>query len=149
MSPMLGLSASTGLRAPGPRAATGLAALALVAFVVVVQPSASVLRAAVMGAITLLAIVTHRRRQAIPALATSVIALMIASGRALEDYGVRRARRSLSLLADRVPRIALVRRGPDTFEPVAVDDIGIGAHVLVRLGEVLPLAEWKIKKPGA
>ncbi len=48
----------------GPRAAVALAALALVAFVVVVQPSASVLRAAVMGAISLLAILTHRRRQA-------------------------------------------------------------------------------------
>ena len=48
----------------GPRAAVALAALALVAFVIVVQPSASVLRAAVMGAITLLAVVSHRRRQA-------------------------------------------------------------------------------------
>lgn len=71
----------------GPRAATGLAALALVAFVVVVQPSASVLRAAVMGAITLLAIVTHRRRRAIPALAASVIALMIAAPELAVDVG--------------------------------------------------------------
>ena len=38
----------------GPRLAVGLAGLALVAFVIVVQPSASVMRAAVMGAITLL-----------------------------------------------------------------------------------------------
>ena len=45
----------------GPRLAVALAALALVAFVIVVQPSASVLRAAVMGAITLLAVVSHRR----------------------------------------------------------------------------------------
>ena len=39
----------------GPRVAVALAAGALTAFVIVVQPSASVLRAAVMGAITLLA----------------------------------------------------------------------------------------------
>ena len=58
----------------GPRAAVVLAAFALLAFVVVVQPSASVLRAAVMGAITLLAVVSHRRRQAIPALSASVLA---------------------------------------------------------------------------
>ena len=44
----------------GPRLAVALAAVALVAFVIVVQPSASVLRAAVMGAITLLAVVSHR-----------------------------------------------------------------------------------------
>jgi competence protein ComEC len=63
----------------GPRVAVALAATVLVAFVIVVQPSASVLRAAVMAAITLLALVTHRRRQAIPVLSAAVIALMIAA----------------------------------------------------------------------
>lgn len=71
----------------GPRAAVGLAALALTAFVVVVQPSASVLRAAVMGAITLLAIVSHRRRQAIPALSASVLVLVIAAPQLAVDLG--------------------------------------------------------------
>ena len=71
----------------GPRAAVGLAALALLAFVVVVQPSASVLRAAVMGAITLLAIVTHRRRQAIPALSATVVILMIGAPQLAVDVG--------------------------------------------------------------
>ncbi|OBK77301.1 competence protein [Mycobacterium sp. 1274761.0] len=71
----------------GPRVAVGLAAVALVAFVVVVQPSASVLRAAVMAAITLLAVVTHRRRQAIPALCGTVIALMIAAPELAVDIG--------------------------------------------------------------
>lgn len=71
----------------GPRIAVGVAAVALVAFVVVVQPSASVLRAAVMAAITLLALVTHRRRQAIPALSAAVIALMIAAPDLAVDVG--------------------------------------------------------------
>jgi len=71
----------------GPRAAVALAALALVAFVVVVQPSASVLRAAVMGAITLLAVASHRRRQAIPVLSASVIALMIGAPELAVDIG--------------------------------------------------------------
>ena len=57
------------------------------AFVIVVQPSASVLRAAVMGAITLLAVVSHRRRQAIPVLSTAVIALMIAAPELAVDVG--------------------------------------------------------------
>ena len=42
----------------GPRGAVGLAAIALVAFVFVVQPGASVLRAAVMGAIGLMGVLT-------------------------------------------------------------------------------------------
>lgn len=71
----------------GPRAAVVLAAVTLVGFVVVVQPSASVLRAAVMGAITLLAVLTHRRRQALPALAAAVIVLMIATPQLAVDVG--------------------------------------------------------------
>ena len=71
----------------GPRAAVVLAAFALLAFVVVVQPSASVLRAAVMGGITLLAVASHRRRQAIPVLSASVLALMIASPELAVDVG--------------------------------------------------------------
>ncbi len=71
----------------GPRMAVALAALALVAFVIVVQPSASVLRAAVMGAITLLAVVSHRRRQAIP-VSASVIMLMIAAPELAVDVGL-------------------------------------------------------------
>jgi competence protein ComEC len=71
----------------GPRIAVALAAVALLAFVIVVQPSASVLRAAVMGGITLLAVVSHRRRQAIPALSASVIVLMIAAPELAVDVG--------------------------------------------------------------
>ena len=71
----------------GPRVAVAMAALALAAFVVVVQPSASVLRAAVMGAITLLAIVAHRRKQAIPALSATVLILMIGAPELAVDIG--------------------------------------------------------------
>ena len=71
----------------GPRIAVVLAALTLAGFVVVVQPSASVLRAAVMGAITLLAVLTHRRRQALPALAAAIIVLMIATPQLAVDVG--------------------------------------------------------------
>ena len=71
----------------GPRIAVAVAVVALVSFVIVVQPSASVLRAAVMAAITLLALVTHRRRQAIPVLSASVIALTIAAPELTVDIG--------------------------------------------------------------
>ncbi len=71
----------------GPRVAVGLAGSALIAFVFVVQPTASVLRAAVMGAVALLALVTARRRQAVPALAATVLVLMIAAPQLAVDVG--------------------------------------------------------------
>ncbi|WP_102143922.1 ComEC/Rec2 family competence protein [Mycobacterium sp. QGD 101] len=71
----------------GPRLAVALAAMALLIFVIVVQPSASVLRAAVMGAITLLAVASHRRRHAVPALSASVIVLMIGAPELAVDVG--------------------------------------------------------------
>ncbi|HEX5142387.1 MAG TPA: ComEC/Rec2 family competence protein [Mycobacterium sp.] len=71
----------------GPRSAVALAALALGTFVIVVQPSPSVLRAAVMGAIALLGVLTARRRQAIPALAATVLVLMIVAPQLAVDVG--------------------------------------------------------------
>lgn len=71
----------------GPRAAAMAAAVALVAFVAVVQPTASVLRAAITGAITLFAVLSHRRRQAVPALAATVLVTMIIAPHLAVDVG--------------------------------------------------------------
>jgi competence protein ComEC len=72
----------------GPRNAVGLAGIALVLFVIVVQPSASVLRAAVMGAIALVGVLSSRRRQAIPALAATVLVLMVITPQLAVDVGL-------------------------------------------------------------
>jgi len=69
----------------------------------------------------------------------AVIALMLASGKALEDYGVRRARNNLSLLTDRIPRTALVMGDGEVGVPLPVEEITVGSRVMVRHGEVLPL----------
>ncbi len=74
-------------RLVGPRPAVALAAVALVAFVIVVQPTASVLRAAVMGALALLAVLAGRRRQAIPVLSAAVLALLVAAPQLAVDVG--------------------------------------------------------------
>ncbi|XJF14631.1 ComEC/Rec2 family competence protein [Mycobacterium sp. AMU20-3851] len=71
----------------GPRLAAVLALVVLIGFVIVVEPSASVLRAALMGGIALLAVLTHRRRQAIPVLSASVIALMVVAPQLAVDAG--------------------------------------------------------------
>ncbi|MGK8525284.1 ComEC/Rec2 family competence protein [Nocardia asteroides] len=60
----------------GPRAAAVVAAAALLMFVVVARPDPSVLRAGAMGAVTLLAVLTGRRKQALPALCAAIIALL-------------------------------------------------------------------------
>ena len=71
-------------------------------------------------------------------LAGSVIALMLAGGNALEEAANRRARRELTALVERAPRVALVRRG-DGLHELPVNDVQVGDHVLVRAGEVVPV----------
>lgn len=71
----------------GPRTAVVLAGVALAVFVVVVQPSASVLRAAVMGSIALLAVLTNRRHQTIPALATTILVVLLWAPQMAVDVG--------------------------------------------------------------
>lgn len=61
----------------GPRLSVVLAGLALIGFVFVARPQPSVLRAAAMGAVTLLALVLGRRASAMPALSASVIGLLL------------------------------------------------------------------------
>lgn len=97
----------------GPRIAAGLAGMALAAFVVVVGPSASVLRAAVMGAIALLAVLTARRRQAVPALAATVIGLLLWYPHLAVDIGFALSVSATAALVLLAPRwsAALIDRG--------------------------------------
>ncbi|CAM3080694.1 DNA internalization-related competence protein ComEC/Rec2 [Prescottella defluvii] len=71
----------------GPRAGALVAGVALAAFVVVARPSPSVLRAAAMGSVALLALTTGRRKQAIPALAGSVVVLLAVFPALAVDFG--------------------------------------------------------------
>ena len=71
----------------GPRIAVTAAAVALAGFVLIVQPSASVLRAAVMGAIGLAAVLSARRRQGVPALAAAVLVLLVIAPQLAVDLG--------------------------------------------------------------
>lgn len=61
----------------GPRTAVAITGVSIVIFVVVVRPSPSVVRAAVMGAVGLLALVVRRRAQAMPALCAAVVILLL------------------------------------------------------------------------
>ena len=70
-----------------PRVAAALSAAALLGFVVLARPSPSVLRAAAMGAVVLLALALGRERTAVPALAATVLGLLIADPALAADPG--------------------------------------------------------------
>ena len=70
--------------------------------------------------------------------AGAVVALMLAGGNWLEDRAGRRARRELTQLVERAPRIAHVRRG-DAVVEMAVEDVAVGDVVVARAGEVIPI----------
>jgi heavy metal translocating P-type ATPase len=71
-------------------------------------------------------------------LAGAVIALMLSGGNALEAYAARRARRELTALLERAPRIAHLRRD-GRVEEVPVEAVSPGDVVIVRAGEVVPV----------
>ena len=97
----------------GPRTAAVLAGLALVGFVVLARPSPSVLRAAVMGTVALLALVTGRRRQALPALSGAVLVLLAVQPALAVDVGFALSVLATGALVLLAPRwvLALRRRG--------------------------------------
>jgi heavy metal translocating P-type ATPase len=71
-------------------------------------------------------------------LAGAVVALMLSGGNALEAAAGRRARRELTALLERAPRIAH-RRVDGRVQEVSVDQLRVGDRVLVRAGEVVPV----------
>ncbi|HSP28017.1 MAG TPA: heavy metal translocating P-type ATPase [Ilumatobacteraceae bacterium] len=71
------------------------------------------------------------------ALAGVILALMVASGDALEQYAHRRAERSLAELLSLAPKTAH-RLVDGSFETVPVDDVAPGEVLLVKPGEVVP-----------
>ena len=72
------------------------------------------------------------------ALVAALVALMLASGRALESYSGRRAEHELRRLIDRAPRMAWRYRDSE-LEQVPVEHIRAGDRLLVRLGEMVPV----------
>jgi competence protein ComEC len=71
----------------GPGATMLLAGVALAGFVILVRPSPSVLRAAAMGAIGLVALASGRPRAAVPALAAGAIGLLLYDPALAVDIG--------------------------------------------------------------
>jgi heavy metal translocating P-type ATPase len=71
-------------------------------------------------------------------LAGAVIALMLASGRALEDYADRRAHHELSALLERAPR-RVSRYEDGSLVDRSIDVVAPGDILMVKGGEVVPV----------
>ncbi|WNG23174.1 heavy metal translocating P-type ATPase [Cystobacter fuscus] len=71
-------------------------------------------------------------------LAGIIIALMFSTGRALEDHARARARRELSALLGRAPKVA-TRYEDGGLEQVPVESLRPGDRLLIKGGEVIPV----------
>jgi heavy metal translocating P-type ATPase len=71
-------------------------------------------------------------------LAGVVVGLMFSGGAALEDIASARARRELTALIQRAPKVAQ-RRVDGRLEEVSVEQVRAGDVVVVRTGEVIPV----------
>lgn len=71
-------------------------------------------------------------------LAAVVVALMYAGGQYLESFAERRAKREMTALLTRVPRMAIRHRG-SRLEEVTLDLIAPQDRLLIRQGDVVPV----------
>src|SRR5579859_4252527 len=72
-------------------------------------------------------------------LAGALIVLMLSGGEALEAYALRRARSSLSALAERAPRTAHIWNG-DELVSIAAEQVDVGMEIVVKPGELITIS---------
>lgn len=70
--------------------------------------------------------------------ASLIIILMLVGGETLEDYAAGRANRELSALLQKTPDIAHVMQDGKVVD-MDLDDVEIGAHLLIKPMEVVPI----------
>jgi len=68
-----------------------------------------------------------------------VIVLMLSTGQALEEYGMTRAKESLTALVDRIPSEVVMWSEGKAHSKRPISDVKVGQKILVRKGEVVPL----------
>ncbi|MER7545834.1 ComEC/Rec2 family competence protein [Spirillospora sp. NPDC127506] len=134
-----GLCRLTGL---GRRRAPPVAVVAVAAFVLVARPEPSVLRAAVMGLIGLLALFTGRERQGLPALAAAVLLLVLIDPGLARSYGFALSVLATAGLLVLAPpwRERLSRRLPgplaDALAVTAAAEVAVAPVLVMLSGEV-------------
>ena len=77
-----------------------------------------------------------------------ILALMISSGRTLEDYGVSQAKKSLTKLVERIPNEVLLWKNGKIGEKVKIEKVKVGQQILIRKGEVIGLDGVLVSEDG-
>ena len=72
-------------------------------------------------------------------LAALVVCLMLTGGEALEDYAAGRAKKDLSALLERAPRVAHLLQANGSVQDVPLEQVQPGDRLLVRPAEVVPV----------
>lgn len=78
----------------------------------------------------------------------AVIALMLSTGRTLEAYGIAQAKKSLSLLVDRIPQDAILIENNKPGKKIKISHVTAGQEIFIRKGEVIPLDGVLISPAG-
>jgi cation transport ATPase len=71
-------------------------------------------------------------------LAGAIVVLMLSGGEALEAYALRRARASLSALADRAPRTAHIWQGEQLIS-IPAETVDVDMEIVIKPGELIPV----------
>jgi heavy metal translocating P-type ATPase len=112
--------------------------LALLAAELAVEVGRTVLLERSMGVDTIALVAMAGALALDELLAGVVIGLMFSGGMALEEVAAARARRELTALVERAPKIARLRRDGG-YVDTPVERVGAGDVALVRGGEVIPI----------
>jgi heavy metal translocating P-type ATPase len=81
-------------------------------------------------------------------LVAAILALMISSGRTLEDYGVSQAKRSLTKLAERIPNEVFLWANGKIGEKIKIESVKKNQQIFVRKGEVIGLDGVLVSEDG-
>ncbi len=81
-------------------------------------------------------------------LVAAILALMISSGRTLEEYAVSQAKKSLTNLIARIPDEVFLYQKDKTTLKVKIKSVEIGQEIFIRKGEVIPLDGLLISNLG-
>ncbi len=81
-------------------------------------------------------------------LVAAILALMITSGRSLEEYAVSRAKQSLTNLIERIPDEVLLWDKEKPGEKVKIKTVTVGQEIFIRKGEVIPLDGTLVSPAG-
>lgn len=136
---LVGLAAGGVLHLLGAKGAGQIAWMAVTA-IVLVPTIGAVVRAALRreAGVDIIAVIAMAGALALGEnLAGAIVGLMLTGGVALERFAVARARRELSALLQRAPRVAHRRSGADVVD-VDVDAVAVGDVLVVKPGEVVP-----------